>query len=346
VKAVRFYEYGAPEVLTVEEFDEPEPEKDAVLLEVKACALNHVDLDIRDGSSRLPVILPHTLGLEFAGVVQAVGSDVRDVRVGDRVTALHQVHCGRCPWCLRGQEECCENTELFGVQLAGGYSTHVVVPSRAIIPIPENLSFANAAAAQTTFSTAWHALRSRADLHVGETVLVNAAGSGVGIAAVQVAQLLGGRVLVSAGSDEKVRRGIEAGAEAGVNYRSDNLGERVLELTDGRGVDVVMECVGGDVLAKSLEAVAKNGRVVTVGAHGGEVVPIDVIILFRQQASLLGSVRATFAEIKHIMSLVGHGFLKPVIHEQFPLEAAAEAHIALAKRANYGKILLLPELGG
>jgi len=245
---------------------------------------------------------------------------------------------------MRGQEESCENTQLFGVQLSGGYASHVLVPSRAIIPMPENLAFEDAAAAQTTFSTAWHALKTRANLQVGETVLVNAAGSGVGIAAVQVARLLGGRVLVSAGSDEKIRRAVESGADAGVNYKSHDLAERVLELTDGRGVDVVMESVGGDVLAKSLQAIGQNGRVVTVGAHAGEVVPVDVITLFRRQASLLGSVRATVAEIRHVLSLVGDGVFKTEIYERFSLEAAAEAHIVLAERANYGKVILVPEV--
>jgi len=174
--------------------------------------------------------------------------------------------------------------------------------------------------------------------------LVNAAGSGVGIAAVQVARLLGGRVLVSAGSDEKIRRAVESGADAGVNYKSHDLAERVLELTDGRGVDVVMESVGGDVLAKSLQAIGQNGRVVTVGAHAGEVVPVDVITLFRRQASLLGSVRATVAEIRHVLSLVGDGVFKTEIYERFSLEAAAEAHIVLAERANYGKVILVPEV--
>jgi NADPH:quinone reductase-like Zn-dependent oxidoreductase len=210
--------------------------------------------------------------------------------------------------------------------------------------MPENLAFEDAAAAQTTFSTAWHALKTRANLQVGETVLVNAAGSGVGIAAVQVARLLGGRVLVSAGSDEKIRRAVESGADAGVNYKSHDLAERVLELTDGRGVDVVMESVGGDVLAKSLQAIGQNGRVVTVGAHAGEVVPVDVITLFRRQASLLGSVRATVAEIRHVLSLVGDGVFKTEIYERFSLEAAAEAHIVLAERANYGKVILVPEV--
>lgn len=342
MKAVRFAEFGGPEVMVLEEIPTPEPGQGEVLVEVHACALNHVDLDIRSGVSRLPVPLPHTLGLEFAGVVTGVGQGVSSDWIDERVTALHQVHCGKCQWCLRGEEESCSDTRLFGVHLAGGYSTHVVVPERALIALPDALSFADAAAAQTTFSTAWHALRSRANLQPGETVLVNAAGSGVGVAAIQVAQLLGGRVIVSAGSDDKIAAAMEMGAIGGVNYRIGDLATGVLELTDGRGVDVVMESVGGDVLKGGLEALAQNGRLVTVGAHAGEIVPVDVIVLFRKQLSLLGSVRANKAEIEHVLKLVGTGSVKPRIHMRFPLSAAPEAHAVLAERTNLGKVILEP----
>ncbi len=342
MKAMRFAHYGGPEVMILEELPALEPGPGEVVVEVHACALNHVDLDIRSGVSRLPVPLPHTLGLEFAGVVSEAGSEVDASWIGQRVTALHQVHCGKCQWCLRGEEESCSDTRLFGVHIAGGYATHVLVPERALIRIPDSLSFDDAAASQTTFSTAWHALRSRANLLPGETVLVNAAGSGVGVAAIQLAQLLGGRVIVSAGSDDKMNAALEMGAVGGVNYRTSDLASGVLELTDGRGVDVVMESVGGNVLKGGLEALAQNGRLVTVGAHAGEVVPVDVIVLFRKQLSLLGSVRANKAEIEHVLTLVGAGSVKPRIHRRFPLSGAREAHAVLAERSNLGKVILDP----
>ena len=175
-------------------------------------------------------------------------------------------------------------------------------------------------------------------------MLVNAAGSGIGIAALQVARLLGGRVIVSAGSDEKISRAIANGAVAGVNYNSHDLAQAVLELTDGQGVNVVMESVGGDVLVKSIQTLSQNGRLVTVGAHAGETVPVDVISLFRRQTSLLGSVRATVTEIQHVLNLVGDGIFKTEIHQRFPLHEAADAHDVLAKRANFGKVILVPEL--
>jgi NADPH:quinone reductase-like Zn-dependent oxidoreductase len=173
-------------------------------------------------------------------------------------------------------------------------------------------------------------------------VLVNAAGSGVGTAGIQVAKLLGARIIASAGSDEKLERAREIGADATVNYRTENLAERVRELSGGAGVDVVMESVGGDVLEQSLAALAKNGSVVTVGAHAGEVVPVDVILLFRHQWSLVGSVRATAEEIRHCIDLVASGQLRPVIHKTLPLEQAAEAHRILEGREQFGKVVLVP----
>lgn len=342
MKSIRFYQYGGPEVLILDELDEPKPGSDSVLIEVKACAVNHFDLDIRDGSSRLQISLPHTLGMDYAGEVIEVGAEVTGVKVGDRVTALHQFSCGDCVKCLSNQEEYCRQMKVIGVHLSGGYSTHAIVPSRAVVKLQSNLNYDSAAAAQTTFSTAWHALNTRAKLQVGETVLVNAVGGGVGSAALQVALVLGGRVLVSAGSKEKLDRAIEMGAEAGVNYRTHDLKKEILDLTDGRGVDVVMESVGGEVLAKSIEVIGQNGRVVTVRAHAGEMVQVDVVSLFRRQASLVGGGSTTAAEIKHVLNLVSAGVFEVDIHRRFPLEAAGEAHQVIAERSNYGKLLLVP----
>jgi NADPH:quinone reductase-like Zn-dependent oxidoreductase len=200
----------------------------------------------------------------------------------------------------------------------------------------------DAAAIQTTFSTVWHGLVTRAGLQEGQWVLVNAAGSGVGVAGIQVARMLGGRVIASAGSDEKLERARQLGAEAVVNYAAEDLAARARELTGGQGVDVVMECVGGDVLRASLQSLAKDGKVVTVGGHAGEVVPVDVIPLFRNQWSLIGSVRATADEIRHVIDLVVQGRLRAVVDCVLPLERAAEAHRLMEERRQFGKLVLTP----
>lgn len=342
MKAVRFHEYGDRGVLRYEDAPEPAPGRGEALIRVRACAVNHVDIDMRNGISRLPLVLPHTLGFEVAGEVEAVGEDVTEVAVGDRVSPLFQIHCRNCKWCERGQHMHCETIRMLGVQSPGGYAEYVVAPAWALIQLPDSLGYPEAASIQTTFSTVWHALTARAPLGEGDWVLVNAAGSGVGTAGMQVARMLGGRVIASAGTDEKLERARELGAEHGVNYRTEDLAGRVRELTGGRGVDVVMESVGGDVLAGSLNALAKDGRVVTVGCHAGEVVPVDCILLFRNQWSLIGSVRATEPEIRHVVELVGQGRLKPVIHHTFPLEEAAEAHRVLEEREQFGKVILAP----
>ncbi len=342
MRAVRFHEYGGVEVLRDEEVPTPEPGPGEALVRVRACAVNHVDIDMRNGTSRLPLTLPHTLGFEISGEVAALGPGVTGVAMGDRVAPLYQIHCRECEWCRSGQHMHCEHITMLGVQSPGGYAEYAVVPAWSLIPLPDSLSFEQGAAIQTTFGTVWHALVDRVDVTDGQWVLVNAAGSGVGTAGIQVARLLGARVIASAGSDAKLERALGLGAEATVNYNDEDLTARVREITDGRGVGVVMESVGGDVLAASLPALAKNGTVVTVGAHAGEVVPVDVILLFRHQWSLVGSVRATAEEIRHCVDLVAEGKLAPVIHATLPLAQAAKAHRMLEAREQFGKVLLVP----
>ena len=342
MRAVRFYEYGGIDVLREDDVPTPEPGTGEALVRVRAAAVNHVDIDMRNGTSRLPLTLPHTLGFEIAGEVAALGPGADGVAVGDRVAPLYQIHCRECDWCLTGQHMHCERIAMLGVQSPGGYAEYVIVPAWALIPLPDALSFEQAAAIQTTFATVWHALVDRVPVREGQWVLVNAAGSGVGTAGVQVARLLGAHVIASAGSQFKLDRARELGAEATVDYRTEELAARVRELTGGRGVDVVLESVGGDVLAGSLGALAKDGSVVTVGAHAGEVVAVDVILLFRSQWSLVGSVRATADEIRRCVDLAADGKLTPVIHAALPLAEAAEAHRILEAREQFGKVLLLP----
>jgi NADPH:quinone reductase-like Zn-dependent oxidoreductase len=342
MKAVRFYEYGPADVLRYEDVPDPRPGSAEALVRVRACAVNHVDIDMRNGSSRLPIKLPHTLGFELAGDVAALGEGANDVAIGDRVTPLFQLHCRSCEWCRRGEHMHCDQISMLGVQAPGGYAEYAVAPAWALVKLPNSLSYVDAAAIQTTFSTVWHALVTRAGLQEGQWVLVNAAGSGVGVAGIQVARMLGGRVIASAGSDEKLKRARQLGAEEVVNYAVEDLAVRARELTGGRGVDVVMECVGGDVLRASLQSLAKDGKVVTVGGHAGEVVPVDVILLFRNQWSLIGSVRATADEIRHVIGLVAQGSLQAVVDRVLPLERAVDAHRYVEERRQFGKLVLTP----
>ena len=342
MKAVRFHEYGGVEKLVFESVPDPLPGSEEVLIRVHACAVNHVDIDMREGISRLPLKLPHTLGFEIAGRIAAIGEGVTNFNVGDRVSPLFQIHCRKCEWCKKGQHHHCENIVMLGVQSPGGYAEYVLAPAWSLIPLPDNIDYVIAAAIQTTFATVWHALVTRVNLQPGQTVLVNAAGSGVGSAAIQLAHMLGAQVIASAGSNEKLERAKEYGVFATINYSEENLTARVREITNGRGVDIVMECVGGEVFTCSVNALAKDGKLVTVGCHAGEVVPLDIITLFRNQWSVIGSVRATANEIKHVINLTADGKLKPVIYKTYPLSEAREAHIDMAARKQYGKLVLLP----
>ena len=342
MRAARFHEYGDASVLVYDDAPDPTPGPDDVLIKVGACGVNHVDIDIRNSVSRLAIELPHTLGFEFAGEIVALGPGVTTWNEGDRVAPLSQLHCDRCRWCAQGQHQHCEDLTMFGIQLPGGYAELAVAPAWSLIPLPEALSFENAAAVQATFATGWHALTKRVTIREGEWVLVNAAASGVGSAGIQLVRLLGGRVIASASTEEKLKRARELGAEATVNYATENLTERVREITDGHGVAVVYESVGGELLEQSIAAMDTQGELVLVGCHAGEVVPVDFIELFRHEWSLHGAARATAEEYRHVMSLVGDGRLTPVIAETFQLGQAAQAHELMESREHYGKIVLVP----
>ena len=231
---------------------------------------------------------------------------------------------------------------MFGIQLPGGYAELVVAPAWALIPVPDHVPFEHAASFQAVFATGWHALTKRVQVKEDDWVLVNAAASGVGSAGIQIVRLLGGRVIASASSEEKLARAREQGAEATVNYSTENLTERVREITDGHGVDIVYESVGGELLAQSIAAMDTQGQLVLVGCHAGEVVPIDFIELFRHEWTLHGAARAMANEYRHMMTLIGDGRLTPVIGATFSLSQADKAHQLMESREHYGKIVLMP----
>jgi NADPH:quinone reductase-like Zn-dependent oxidoreductase len=340
MNAVRLHAFGGPDALVTERVAVPEPGEREVLVRVRATGVNHLDLDIRAGTSRLPIQFPHVLGMEVAGEVAAVGAAVADVAPGDRVAILYQSYCGSCEHCLAGEHSLCPQGELLGVHRPGGYAEHVVAAAGLIVPLPEQVSFDDAAAVQLSFGTAWHALAGRARVQRGETVLVSAAGSGVGSAALQVARLLGARCVATVGSPDKAHRARELGAELVVDYSAMPLAETVRAETGG--VDVVLEHVGGALFGESLRCLRPGGRLVVLGAHAGEQVPVDLVELFRNQWSVIGSRRATEPELRHVFELLAGGDLQPTIHATLPLTEAAEAHALLAGRRAFGKVVLRP----
>ena len=342
MKVSWFHKYGGPEVLVCEETRQPAPGAGEAVVRVRAVGINHVDLDVRSGTSRIPLTFPHILGREFAGEVATIGGPGNAFKEGDRVWVSCRIPCATCEFCLTGRDNLCERGGYFGMDLPGGYAEYVKVPLSSLQPLPSHVSFQDAAASQIAFGTAWHVLINRGGLRAGNTVLIQAAGSGIGSAAIQVAHLAGATIFATASSEQKLQRAKALGAHHLINYSKENFAERVLALTGGKGVDVIMEHIGGEVFTRSLECLKMDGVIVTVGAHAGEVVRFDIIPFFRKQLRLVGSKNASTTELRTVMGLVAEGRLKPVIHAAFPLAGAAEAHRVVGSREIFGKVLLLP----
>ena len=338
-----FHRYGEPEELVLEETNCPTPGPGEAVVRVRAVGVNHVDLDVRAGKARVPIEFPHILGREFAGEVAFLGDASGRFKEGDRVWAASRLACGQCEFCWTGRDNLCARGHFFGMGLPGGYAQYVKVPLVALRALPPQLGFEEAAASQIAFGTAWHVLMNRGQLQAGQTVLIQAAGSGIGSAAVQVAKFAGATVLATASTDSKLARAKALGADHLINYsQQPAFSTQVMALTGGKGVDLVMEHVGGDVFTQSLASLKIDGKIVTVGAHAGEVVPLDIIPFFRRQLQLIGSRNANFAELNTVMDLVAQGQFKPVIHAALPLAQAAEAHRIMASRDAFGKVILLP----
>ena len=338
-----FHRFGDPEEIVLEETHYSNPAVGEALVRVRAVGVNHVDLDMRAGTSRVPIKFPHILGREFAGEVAALGNAGSTFKEGDRVWVASRTACGQCEYCWTARDNLCEQGHFFGMGLPGGYAQYIKVPIVSLRALHPQMGFEQAAASQIAFGTAWHVLINRGGLKLGQTVLIQAAGSGIGSAAVQVAKYAGATVLATAGSDSKLARAQALGADHLINYtQHPQFSEQVLALTKGKGVDLVMEHVGGDVFTQSLSCLKTDGRIVTAGAHDNEVVALDIIPFFRRQLQLIGSRNANFAEINEVMDLVAQGHIKPVIHASLPLAQAAKAHRMMGARDVFGKLVLLP----
>jgi NADPH:quinone reductase-like Zn-dependent oxidoreductase len=284
--------------------------------------------------------LPHILGRETSGEIAALGAEVEGYRLGDRVLVYSRHNCQQCIYCRTGRDNLCMRTLRPGLEIPGGYAEYVTAPARELIPIPAEVSFAEAAATQIAFGTAWHMLISRGELRPGETVLINAVGSGIGSAAVQVASMAGANIIACAGSDAKLERARAYGVTRLINYRTDDLAARVLDMTDGRGVDLVFEHIGGEIFENSLKCLSPNGRMLVCGGHAREVVALDIIPFFRSEVKIVGSKAYTQPEVFNVLKMVEAGKLKPVIHQIVPLQEAAIAHQILEESQHFGKIVL------
>jgi NADPH:quinone reductase-like Zn-dependent oxidoreductase len=342
VKAVVFHEFGSSEVLRLEELNDPTPGRGEVAIDIAACALNHLDVDVREGTSRFPVDPPHVLGLEVVGQIAELGEGVEEWQVGDRVMPYLMDTCGRCRFCTTGRESLCLDAGFISFANSGGYAERLVCSASQLVRIPDEVSDVEAAAVQIAFATAWHMLFTRGGLRPGETVLVNSVGSGIGSAAVQLAHMAGAYVIGNSSRDDKLVRAAELGLDAGVNYTKQDLVAEVMRLTDDRGVDLVYEHCGGELFQLGLDSLSKDGRLVICGGHAGEVVPFDIIPFFRAQKSVIGSFVYTMAEVEVCLELARRGRIVPLVHQTFPLEGAKDAMDLMESREFFGKIVLTP----
>ena len=343
MRAVRLHEVnGRAEFRLDKDVEVPTPKAGEVLLAVKACGLNQVDLLTRDGQTPAAIPLPHISGTEVAGEVVSVGPGVTEWKVGERVVVDPILSCGDCSFCLSGQTNMCLRGRVFGVQTQGGYAERVVAPAHQLVRLPESLSYAEAAAVAVTGPTAWHMLRRRADIRIGEDVLIIAAGAGIGVLGMQIAAAAGARVIVTAGSEDKLRQARELGAQFAVNHRDPSWPEQVRKWTGGRGVDVVFEHVGAATWEGSLRSLARGGRLVTCGGHSGFSVNINLWHLFVKEHTIIGSFAGSRDDFMNVLRLVEQRKIKPVIQQIFSLEDLTKAQALMESRQVFGKLIIEP----
>lgn len=319
-----------------------EPEAGEVLVRIKAAAMNRVDKWVRDGWPEIKLQLPHVLGSDGAGVVEAAGPNVTRVKTGDRVVVNTNVGCGTCEFCAAGRDNLCSNWHLFGETVDGTNAEHIVVHERQLLHIPDGFPFENAAAAGLVFHTAWHSLITKGQLRAGESVLIVGAGGGVNTASIQIARMAGCVVYVVGSDESKLAKAQALGADALIDRSKEDWGRKIFQLTGRRGVDVVVDNVGAATMMTSFRAVRKGGRVLTVGNTAGPKFEMDNRFIFGKHISLVGSTMGTLDDFRTVMSLVFAGKLHAPIDSTFPLSDIRAAHEKMERGDIFGKILLVP----
>jgi NADPH:quinone reductase-like Zn-dependent oxidoreductase len=340
MKAVRIHEFGGPEVLRYEDAPDPKPRQDQVLVRIKACAMNHLDIWVRRG---LPgVNLPHILGSDVAGEIVEVGDYVRGLKPDQPVLLTPMSFCNHCAFCASGRQNLCSEFTVRGNRIDGGNCELTAVPEVEVIPIPDNLDFNQAASVPLVFLTAWHMLVGLTGIRPGQTVLILGANSGVGSAAIQIAKLFHAHVITTAGDERKMQKARELGADHVINHYQQKISAEVRKLTDNVGVDIVFEHVGAATWDESLKSLKPAGKLVTCGATTGLAAAVDLRFLYSRQLTLLGSYMGTMGDLREVLGHVFAGRLKTVIDRMFPLSETRAAHEHMEKSQMFGKIVLNP----
>jgi NADPH:quinone reductase-like Zn-dependent oxidoreductase len=338
VKAVRFHEHGGPEVLRYEDAPTPEPGPGEVLIGLRAAALNHLDLFVRNGIPGVP--LPHIGGADGAGVVVANGPGAERYPVGTRVFFDPGLSDGTCQHCARGEHSLCDRWEILGEHRDGTFAQAVVMPEVNLRPIPEGLSFEQAAAFPLVFLTAWRMVVSKARVVPGECILILGIGGGVALAALQIAKHAGATVFVTSSSDEKLKRAQTLGADVLINHAKTDFSKEVWRITEKRGVEVILDDVGAATWDRSIRALAKGGRLVTCGATSGPKPEEDIRRIFSKQITIYGSTMGTRHDWEQLTRLLAAKTLQPMVDRTFPLEETAEAQQMMESGQQFGKLVL------
>lgn len=342
MKAAQLVANGSPGKFEIREIPDLQPGHGEVIVSVVACGLNRLDLWVEEGGLPIPIPLPRTPGGEVAGHVFALGAGVTEWKAGDAVAVQSNIFCGECEYCLRGEESQCLRAELLGVVRDGGFAEKVLVPQRALMRLPTGVPFETSAALSLAGSTAMHMLTSRAQVRAGDWVLVVGASSGVGSAAIQIAKQLGARVISTGSSEAKRALAQKLGADFAIDHSKPDWPAEVRKLTQRRGADLVVEHVGGDVLPKCFECLARGGTVVTCGATAGRDISFNLWPFFVKQQRLVGSYGRNRADLQTTLEWAAAGKLKPVIDSIFPLDQTAAAFAKLRARDVLGKVLVKP----
>ena len=347
MKAVAFTEQGEIDVLQYQGVVEPTLVSNEILVKVKACAVNYLDIHARRDRPEIKQKLeetrtPHILGSDIAGEVVEISGTHPELSIGDRILLAPCIPCGICSDCINGYENLCDTQELLGFQTDGGYAEFVKAPAKNAIQIADGLPFVEAAALPIAYLTAWHMLITRAQLQAGEDILILGAGGSVGSAGLQIAKLVGARIFATARTDEKLTRAEHYGADVTINYTDVDFSEAILEETNGRGVDVVLEHVGAATWDQSISSLAKNGRLVSCGVTTGNIGEINIRKMYQKQLTIMGSALGTGTELRTLVRLAEQRRLVPIIDRTLPLQNAAEAHQLLESRKNFGKVCLIP----
>jgi NADPH:quinone reductase-like Zn-dependent oxidoreductase len=341
MKAVLFHEHGNVDVLQVAEVAQPTPGLTDVVVNVRACGANRLDIYSRTGRTKIAP-MPHISGSEVAGEIAAIGEAVSGFTVGQAVAVAPYLFCGQCEFCRAGEEVLCLKGDIVGLGNQGGYAEFVRVPASSIVALPKGIDFVSAAAVGLATITAWHMLTRRAPIQPGQDVLVHAAGSGIGSAAIQIAKMCGARVIATAGSAQKLELARRLGADEVINYSEQDFAQEVKRITSKRGVDVVVEHIGEHTWEKSVASLSRKGRLVTCGATTGNEGKVNIWSLFAKEISLIGSYGGTRQDLADVLKLVATGQLKPVVHGTYTFDQLGTAQQLMESREQFGKLVITP----